>query len=119
MAVIIITHDLGVIAEIADSVVVMYAGRVVERAPVGALFDRPMHPYTEGLLRSIPPLDRDLERLPTIAGTVPAPQAMPTACRYAPRCSFARAACNCIDPALVDVNPGHSAACLRHTEHYL
>jgi oligopeptide/dipeptide ABC transporter ATP-binding protein len=119
MAVIIITHDLGVIAEIADSVVVMYAGRVVEKAPVGALFDRPMHPYTEGLLRSIPPLDRDLERLPTIAGTVPAPQAMPTACRYAPRCDFARAACNRIDPALVDVNPGHSAACLRHTEHYL
>jgi len=115
MAVIIITHDLGVIVDIADSVVVMYAGRVVEQAPVGSLFERPMHPYTEGLLGSIPPLDYDVERLPTIAGTVPSPQAMPSGCRYAARCQYARTACVQIDPQLIGLHDGHAAACIRHT----
>ena len=118
MAVIIITHDLGVIADIADSVVVMYAGRVVERAPVDALFQRPAHPYTQGLLASIPPLDRDLEWLPTIAGTVPSPRAMPAGCRFAARCQDARAVCSHVDPALVGVGEAHTAACLRHTAHF-
>src|SRR5690606_18907455 len=68
MAIMIITHDLGVVADLADEVVVMYAGRVVERAAVSSLFKRPMHPYTEGLLKSSPPVDRDVERLPTIPG---------------------------------------------------
>jgi peptide/nickel transport system ATP-binding protein len=114
MAVIIITHDMGVIADIADSVVVMYAGRVVEHAPVVSLFERPMHPYTEGLLASIPPLDHDVQRLPTIAGTVPSPQAMPTGCRYAARCQYARAACTQIDPQLVALHDEHAAACICH-----
>ena len=115
MAVIIITHDLGVIADIADSVVVMYAGRVVEQAPVGSLFDRPMHPYTEGLLGSVPPLDHDVDRLPTISGTVPSPQAMPSGCRFAPRCQYAQPACTQIDPRLVNLHDAHAAACIRHT----
>jgi len=115
MAVIMITHNLGVIADIADRVVVMYAGRVVERAPVGALFDRPMHPYTEGLLGSVPPLDHDVDRLPTIVGTVPSPQAMPSGCRFAGRCPYAEVACTRIDPVLVSVGDAHAAACIRHT----
>ncbi len=115
MAVIMITHNLGVIAEIADRVVVMYAGRVVERASVGALFDRPAHPYTEGLLASVPPLDRDVDRLPTIVGTVPSPQAMPTGCRFAGRCPYVQDACMRTDPALVSVGQDHAAACIRHT----
>ena len=115
MAVIIITHDLGVIADIADSVVVMYAGRVVEQASVGSLFERPMHPYTEGLLGSVPPLDHDVHRLPTIAGTVPSPQDMPSGCRFAARCQYARAACTQIDPRLVTLHDTHAAACIRHT----
>jgi oligopeptide/dipeptide ABC transporter ATP-binding protein len=118
MAVLIITHDLGVVADIADSVVVMYAGRVVEKGAVGPLFERPIHPYTHGLLRSIPPLDRDLERMPTIAGMVPSPQGMPTACRFAARCGFARPVCDRIDPKLVGVSEAHAAACLRHTHHF-
>jgi oligopeptide/dipeptide ABC transporter ATP-binding protein len=115
MAVIMITHNLGVIAEIADRVVVMYAGRVVERASVGALFDRPAHPYTEGLLASVPPLDRDVDRLPTIVGTVPSPQAMPTGCRFAGRCPYVQDACMGTDPELVSVGQDHAAACIRHT----
>jgi oligopeptide/dipeptide ABC transporter ATP-binding protein len=115
MAVVMITHDLGVIADLADSVVVMYAGRVVEQAPVASLFAQPMHPYTEGLLASVPPLDYDVDRLPTIAGTVPAPQAMPAGCRFAARCQYAKPACTAIDPRLISINELHSAACIRHT----
>ena len=115
MAVIIITHDLGVIADSADNVVVMYAGRVVEQAPVGSLFDRPMHPYTEGLLGSVPPLDHDVDRLPTISGTVPSPQAMPPGCRFAPRCQYVKPNCRLIDPRLVTLQAAHAAACIRHT----
>jgi peptide/nickel transport system ATP-binding protein len=115
MAVVMITHDLGVIADLVDSVVVMYAGRVVEQAPVGNLFAQPMHPYTEGLLASVPPLDYDVDRLPTIAGTVPAPQSMPAGCRFAARCQYAQAACSAIDPRLVSISDLHAAACIRHT----
>ncbi|MCL4746905.1 MAG: ABC transporter ATP-binding protein [Burkholderiaceae bacterium] len=115
MAVIMITHNLGVIADIADRVVVMYAGRVVERASVGALFDRPAHPYTEGLLGSVPPLDRDVDRLPTIVGTVPSPQSMPAGCRFAGRCRYVEDACKRTDPVLLDVGHDHAAACIRHS----
>jgi oligopeptide/dipeptide ABC transporter ATP-binding protein len=115
MAVVMITHDLGVIADLVDSVVVMYAGRVVEQAPVARLFAQPMHPYTEGLLASVPPLDYDVDRLPTIPGTVPAPQSMPVGCRFADRCQYAKPACNEIDPRLISVSDLHSAACIRHT----
>jgi len=115
MAIIFITHDLGVVAELADRVVVMYAGRVVEQAPVATLFERPMHPYTEGLLASMAPLDRDVARLPTIGGMVPSPHAMPAGCRYAARCPHAREVCIRIDPALAPVGDRHLAACIRHT----
>ncbi|MCW3475515.1 ABC transporter ATP-binding protein [Limobrevibacterium gyesilva] len=114
MAVLIITHDLGVVADLADEVVVMYAGRVVEQAPVATLFARPMHPYTEGLLRSAPPIDVDVERLPTIPGTVPAPGLVMPGCRFAPRCGYARAACDQGEPPLIPLGGGQRAACIRH-----
>jgi len=110
-SVLIITHDLGVIAEIADRVVVMYAGKIVESAPVGMLFDDPQHPYTIGLLGSIPRLGEERRRLSTIEGAVPSPQAMPAGCRFHPRCPFADAQCRASPPPLVEIAPGHSAAC--------
>jgi oligopeptide/dipeptide ABC transporter ATP-binding protein len=100
LTVLLITHDLGVIAEQADRVAVMYAGRVIEEAPTGPLFAQPMHPYTRGLLDSIPELDRSVEELPAIEGTVPAPLALPPGCRFAPRCRFAEPACDESDPPL-------------------
>ena len=110
-AILIITHDLGVIAEIADRVVVMYAGKIVESAPVGRLFEDPQHPYTIGLLGSIPRLDADRRRLSTIEGTVPTPRAMPQGCRFAPRCPFAQAHCRAAEPPLREIASGHRAAC--------
>ena len=91
MAILIITHDLGVIAEVADEVLVMYAGKIVESAPVAALFADPQHPYTIGLLGSIPRIEIDRERLSTIEGTVPSPNNQPKGCRFAPRCRSAAA----------------------------
>ena len=112
-AIVLITHDLGVVAEVADEVVVMYAGRVVERAPVQALFDEPQHPYTVGLLGSIPRLDTNQERLTSIDGQVPAPAALPFGCSFAERCPFADARCRAESPALVDVGSGHRSACFK------
>ncbi|MBL0898349.1 MAG: ABC transporter ATP-binding protein [Reyranella sp.] len=106
MAILIITHDLGVIAEIADEVVVMYAGKIVESAPVDALFADPQHPYTIGLLGSIPRIEIDRERLSTIEGTVPSPNNQPKGCRFAPRCPFADARCHGEPPPLRDIGPG-------------
>ncbi|WP_043339868.1 ABC transporter ATP-binding protein [Belnapia moabensis] len=113
MAIILITHDLGVVAEMADEVAVMYAGRVVERAPVAAVFDDPQHPYTIGLLGSVPRLDEDRERLLAIEGSVPPPFALPPGCRFAPRCPFAVAACREGMPALRDIGVAHRVACIR------
>ena len=113
MGIILITHDLGVIAEMADVVAVMYAGRVVERASARDLFEDPQHPYTLGLLGSIPRLDLDRERLTAIEGSVPPPFAWPRGCRFAPRCPFAEAACEVAPPPLREVAPGHQAACIR------
>jgi oligopeptide/dipeptide ABC transporter ATP-binding protein len=116
MSVLLITHDLGVIAEFADDVLVMYAGRIVERSPVAALFDRPGHPYTEGLLRSMPPLeDEDPETLPAIEGNVASPFALPSGCAFHPRCPHAWDDCTRLLPAFVALGEGHDAACLRHT----
>jgi len=115
MAVILITHDLGVIAEFVDRVIVMYAGRVVESAGVHAIFEQPLHPYTEGLLGSIPSLDDERERLQAIPGVVPSPFELPPGCRYAPRCPYAREACAAEDPPLLALRPDHRAACIRHT----
>ncbi len=111
MAVILITHDLGTIAEFADRVVVMYAGRVVESAPVGALFARPMHPYTEGLLGAIPTLDADVERLTTIPGTIPDPAQPIAGCRFSPRCPEARPTCRSTPPDLVAIGPERFTRC--------
>jgi peptide/nickel transport system ATP-binding protein len=112
-AIVLITHDLGVVAEVADDVVVMYAGRIVERGPVQALFNAPQHPYTVGLLGSIPRLDTTHQRLASIEGQVPAPQQLPRGCSFADRCPFALAACRVDTPALRDVGERHQSACLR------
>jgi oligopeptide/dipeptide ABC transporter ATP-binding protein len=111
MSVILITHDLGVVAEFAQRVVVMYAGRVVESAPVGALFARPMHPYTEGLIRAVPNLDEDVYRLATIPGNIPDPSASIAGCRFNPRCREAVRSCMEQTPALVSAGAGHIARC--------
>ncbi|MCX7931870.1 MAG: ABC transporter ATP-binding protein [Rhodovarius sp.] len=113
MGIILITHDLGVIAEMADEVAVMYAGRVVEQGPARAIFEDPQHPYTLGLLGSIPRLDQDRARLTAIEGTVPPPFAWPPGCRFAPRCPFAEGSCEAAPPPLRMVAPGHAAACLK------
>ena len=113
MGLILITHDLGVIAEMADEVAVMYAGRIVESASAQDLFDDPQHPYTLGLLGSIPRLDLDRARLTAIEGTVPPPHAWPPGCRFAPRCPFAITACDAAPPPLRELSPGHQAACIR------
>jgi peptide/nickel transport system ATP-binding protein len=112
-AIILITHDLGVVAEVADDVVVMYAGRIVERAPVAALFAMPQHPYTIGLLGSIPRLHLDQERLAAIEGQVPTLDSDVRGCRFHPRCPFAIDRCAREDPPPVEVAQGHSAACWR------
>jgi oligopeptide/dipeptide ABC transporter ATP-binding protein len=112
-AIILITHDLGVIAEMADEVAVMYAGRIVEKADVRSLFANAQHPYTLGLMASIPRLDEDRRRLSTIEGMVPAPDAMPAGCRFAPRCPLADRRCHEAEPALRALAPGHVAACWK------
>ncbi len=113
MAIMLITHDLGVVAEMADEVAVMYAGRVVERAAARDLFEDPQHPYTLGLLGSVPRLDEDRPRLLAIEGTVPPPFALPPGCRFAPRCPFAAEPCQAAPPPLREISPGHHVACLR------
>jgi len=112
-AIILITHDLGVVAELADEVAVMYAGRIVERAPVETLFARPQHPYTVGLLGSIPRLDIEQERLPAIEGLVPNPLQPVAACRFHPRCPFAIDKCRRDDPQPMPMGDNHLAACWR------
>jgi len=118
MAVMLITHAMGVVAETAQRVVVMYAGKVVEEAPVGELFKHPRHPYTQGLIRSIPRIDLAAThkmRLEAIAGTVPKLVAPPEGCRFAPRCKYAMAACTSATPPLRTVAPGHKVACILET----
>jgi len=112
-AIILITHDLGVIAELADDVAVMYSGRIVERAPVARLFAEPQHPYTIGLLGSIPKLHLAQERLNAIEGQVPTPMTRMDGCRFAPRCPFAVDKCLQEVPPLMDMGEGHQAACWR------
>ena len=116
-AIILITHDLGVVAELADDVVVMYAGRIVERATVAALFAEPQHPYTVGLLGSIPRLDIEQDRLAAIEGQVPNPLAPVTGCRFHPRCPFVIERCRHEDPPLIDLGNGHESACWRAPLH--
>ncbi len=113
MAIILITHDLGVVARMADEVAVMYAGRIVEQAPAASLFDDPQHPYTLGLLGSMPRIEAKPGRLLAIEGMVPPPFALPPGCRFQPRCVFASAACGNAPPPLRDIAPGHRVACLH------
>ena len=113
MSIILITHDLGVVAEMADEVAVMYAGRVVERGTAADIFNDPQHPYTIGLLGSIPRIEEDRDRLLSIDGSVPPPFAFPKGCRFHPRCPFAIRACTETDPPLRELAPGHRAACIR------
>jgi len=112
-AIILITHDMGVVAEVADEVVVMYAGRVVEQASVRTLFAEPQHPYTVGLLGSIPRLYGEPRRLAAIEGQVPSPLRMPAGCRFADRCPFADARCRSTPPPLLDLGGGHRSACWK------
>ncbi len=114
MAILLITHDLGVVAEMAHRVVVMYGGRVAEQAPVEALFAEPRHPYTLGLFRSLPDLEaKQTERLAVIPGMVPSATAFPSGCRFRNRCTFATDACGEALPTLVSVGAGHDAACIH------
>jgi len=112
-AIILITHDLGVVAEVCDEVAVMYAGQIVERAPVATLFAEPQHPYTLGLMGSIPRLDHRAERLATIEGALPDMTAPPIACRFAPRCPFVEERCTAGPPPVVTLAPGHWSRCFR------
>jgi len=111
MAVLMITHDLGVIAETAHRVVVMYASKIVEKASAVDLFGNPRHPYTRGLFRSIPSVDGGVERLETIEGTVPNPLEFPAGCKFNNRCAFATEHCVQHEPGLREVSEGHLAAC--------
>ena len=112
-SIILITHDLGVVAELADEVAVMYAGRIVERASAARLFAEPQHPYTIGLLGSIPRLDLEQDRLAAIEGQVPNPLKPVAGCRFHPRCPFAKPRCERDDQPLADLGLGHAAACWR------
>jgi peptide/nickel transport system ATP-binding protein len=115
MSMLLVTHDLGVVAEVCERVVVMYAGQVVEQAEAGELFDHPRHPYTEGLLAAMPQLGTRGQRLPSIPGRTPEPWAMPPGCRFASRCGHAADAC-ATPPPLVPSRPAHLSRCARHDE---
>ncbi|GAA6202458.1 ABC transporter ATP-binding protein [Aquicoccus sp. SU-CL01552] len=112
-AIMLITHDLGVVAETCDDVVVMYAGKVVERAPARDLFNGPMHPYTLGLMAAVPRLDTNSDRLKTIPGSVPPPWAMPAGCRFASRCPLATEECRASQPPLREIGEDRLVACWR------
>jgi oligopeptide/dipeptide ABC transporter ATP-binding protein len=116
LAVLLITHDLGVVAEVAERVAVMYTGKIVEESPVAELFARPKHPYTEGLLRSVPKLTpKDVtkpERLQTIEGTVPKPSALPPGCHFEPRCAYRMPRCREGEIPLFNVSQGVTARCV-------
>lgn len=113
MAMVLISHDLGVVAENCDRVAVMYAGRIVEEATAERLFAAPQHPYTQGLLDALPDLDGPRRRLAAIPGTVPEPTRLPPGCAFAPRCQRAEAACAAAVPAFRLLTPDHRAACLK------
>ncbi|MFB9265371.1 ABC transporter ATP-binding protein [Bradyrhizobium erythrophlei] len=119
MSIMLITHAMGVVAEVAQRVAVMYAGKVVEEAAVDRLFANPRHPYTQGLIRSIPRIDLAVQRkrrLETIAGVVPNLIDPPQGCRFAPRCPFAVDECRRAQPELREIEPGHKVACIRAEE---
>jgi peptide/nickel transport system ATP-binding protein len=116
MAVMLITHDLGVVSEIADRVAVMYAGRIVEMAPIEAIFGQMRHPYTKGLMDSIPQLQEKRRRLNAIPGQVPNPMDLPVGCKFHPRCYLMIKECKKEDPPLLQVNGDHYTRCIRWQE---
>ncbi|WWD81702.1 ABC transporter ATP-binding protein [Alkalicoccus halolimnae] len=118
MSMLLITHDLGVVAETCDYVAVMYAGKIVEYADVETLFNNPNHPYTVGLLKSLPRHDIDQEELAVIKGMVPSPDDLPDGCRFAPRCPFAREMCVERLPDLEDLKDGNQVRCWIHTDQW-
>jgi peptide/nickel transport system permease protein len=113
MALILITHNWGVIADICDRAVVMYAGQIVEKSGIQEMFHKPLHPYTLGLLKSHPSLAEPRSRLSSIPGNVPSPGSWPPACRFSPRCRFAADECVKAPIPLIDVEPGHASRCIR------
>ena len=115
MAILLITHDLGVVAELADEVVVMYAGKIIEKGPVESIFDNPRHPYTLGLFASLPRVDQKKGRLEAIEGSVPAATRFPTGCRFRERCRWAIEQC-AQEPPLVTIGNDHLVACWRQDE---
>jgi peptide/nickel transport system ATP-binding protein len=117
MALVLISHDLGVVAETCERVCVMYAGRIVEETASAELFSAPAHPYSAGLLAALPPIDGPRQPLAAIPGSVPEPWAMPAGCPFGPRCSHHVADCDAAAPSLAAVAPGHRAACIRPVHH--
>jgi oligopeptide/dipeptide ABC transporter ATP-binding protein len=111
MAILLITHNLGIVGDVADQVAVMYAGQIVETAPARELLQRPLHPYTRALMNSVPGLDADADRLTAIPGAVPRLGAFPPGCRFAPRCPIAKAECSEKIPELLEVEPGRFVRC--------
>jgi peptide/nickel transport system ATP-binding protein/oligopeptide transport system ATP-binding protein len=116
MAIVIITHNMSIIAEVADRVLVMYAGRIIEQSPVADLFDTPQHPYTKGLLACVPSLQQDRHRLIAIPGSLPEPARRPPGCRFAPRCTYCIEACRSAIPPLVMQQEDRAVACIRADE---
>ena len=115
MSILLITHDLGVVAEMCSRVIVMYAGKIVEEAPVEILFANPTHPYTQGLIASVPKLGSGVKVLPSIPGSVPDLSAMPKGCRFAPRCNYATEKCHQEQPELLSVGEKQKCRCwLKH-----
>ncbi len=112
---IFITHDLGVVAEMCDHCAVMYAGELVEYGTTEQVFDNPKHPYTRALYKSIPSLDRDVERLHVIPGLVPDPSDLPSCCSFCERCGEKKAVCSRYDTSIIEVEPGHWAKCLQYS----
>ncbi len=112
MTILLITHNMGIVAEVGDRVAVMYAGKIAELAPVVELFERPLHPYTQGLLRAVPNPLRRIERLESIPGTIPNLISPPSGCRFHPRCPYAFDSCPKEEPELIEVEPDHYVACL-------
>ena len=112
-AMILITHDLGIVSGIADDVAVMYCGQIVEQGPAGRIFSSHRHPYTEGLLQAVPRMDMEKEYLETIEGVIPGLYELPSGCRFHPRCPYAADACRQTEPEPVSVGENHWCRCLR------
>ena len=112
-ATILISHDLGVVAELCDSVAIMYAGRILEKGDADSVYEKPLHPYTQGLFNSIPDLTKNVRRLSTIGGLPPDPTSLPPGCCFAPRCEYAMDICTRAAPAMLEFEPGHHVACFK------